>query len=334
MEEVKKRKSYQFINILKAVAIIMVIILHNHTPYTQNNIFFVFCIGMAVPIFMLITGFNYTNSALIRPFICVKDYIKTFVHRYVRLTLPFMVILLIEWFFNIRNIQHHHFTTAYINGGVGPGSYYYPVMLQIILIFPIIFYVLKKFGEKGLWSVFAFQLFIEYVQYFLNLNSFMYKQLCFRYLFFVALGSWLVLKKDKISTNKLLVSLMIGVSYLTIFVSSESPTAYLPFDKWSKTALLSAFYIFPIFAYIYYNYGDKRIDNRFTALLELIGRASWHIYLIQMLFFAAIRPIGHPLDKTIPLAICIPLSILICVTLGIIFYKSEKFILKVCKIKI
>ena len=55
-----QKQEFQFINILKAVAIIFVIITHNnYSTNAKDNIFFAYFISMAVPLFMLITGFNY-----------------------------------------------------------------------------------------------------------------------------------------------------------------------------------------------------------------------------------------------------------------------------------
>ncbi len=309
----------QFINILKAVAIIFVIITHNKFSLNfGENIFFMYFINMAVPIFMLISGFNYSLSFSRIKNNNILGNVMSILRKFIRITIPFLIIFLVEWFFNIKNIQVHHFTTALINGGVGPGSYYYPVMVQLIILFPLIYLVLKKYKEKGLALLFILQFLSDIVFYLSDINSNTYRILCFRYLFLVSLGCYLALRKEKINSNALLFIEIIGINFINILICSNSTYAYAPYNLWKETSLITSFYIFPIFAYIYYNYNINS-SNIFVKILSETGRASWHIFLIQMLYFIII-----PEELNIQLRIMLPLSLFVNIIIGWLFYKIEK----------
>ena len=322
-----QKQEFQFINILKAVAIIFVIITHNnYSTNAKDNIFFAYFISMAVPLFMLITGFNYSLSFSKIKDCIFKGYIKSILRKFIRLTIPFLIIFFIEWGFNIWNIRNNHFATVLINGGTGPGSYYYPVMVQMMLLFPFMYLLIRKYKEKGIIIIFIVQLLFELICYFTNINVEVYRILCFRYIFLVSLGCYLTLKVDKITPNTLLLMEIIGINFISILICGNSKQTYAPFTLWSRTSMLTAFYIFPIFAYIYYNY-NLNIPNRFLNIISEIGRASWHIFLIQMLYFCII-----PGSFKYPLKIMLPISLLVNTVLGWVFYKIEKQIQSKIKI--
>ena len=46
---------------------------------------------------------------------------------------------------------------ALLGGGYGPGSYYTIIMLQVVLIAPVVYFVVKKFDFFGvvLWFIFT-----------------------------------------------------------------------------------------------------------------------------------------------------------------------------------
>ncbi len=313
------KKELQFINILKAIAIIFVIITHNnYSANIKGNIFFSYFICMAVPLFMLISGFNYSLSFSNIKDCCLKNYLKSILRKFIRLTLPFLIIFFAECGFNVLNIRNLHFTTALINGGLGPGSYYYPVMVQIILLFPLIYIWIKKYQVKGIIIVFLAQFLFEIICYLTNIKAEVYRILCFRYIFLISLGCYLSVKNDKIKPNILILMEIVGISYINILICSNSAQIYAPFTHWASTSLLTAFYIFPIFAYTFYNH-NQDISNGFLKVISDIGRASWHIFLVQMIYFCII-----PYSFKYSLKIMLPISLLVNTILGWLFYKIEK----------
>ena len=96
--------------------------------------------------------------------------------------------------------------------------------------------------------------------------------------------------------------------------------------EWGTQNILSFFYptlmvilLFNLYSYV------PRIE--FRKILEMAGRASYHIFLVQMLYFGFVFSCLDTAVKTLPLHIAWPIVIVtslgINITLGIIFYWTE-----------
>ena len=329
MKNYKETNNYIFIDYLKGIAIIMVILTHVGfaSDIVKTNFLFPYFIYMAVPIFMLITGFNYANSYIKRN--CEEFNqmynLKLLITRFLRLTIPFIIILLLEYTCHFQSILRHSFIINFLRGGTGEGNYYFPVMLQLIFFFPILYYFFKRYGRKFLIFIFLISLLFEIICAITNLCNGIYRHISIRYFFFVSLGSWLKLT-PKISTGTLITSFAIGINAITLFMYNAEVVSY-PFNHWRQTNLIFAFYIFPIFAYIYYNFAYKEFNNIFGKILQLSGKASWHIFLIQMFVFGYLYD-KNIFDKYSSFSSSIIITF-ICLLAGILFYITEK---NACKI--
>lgn len=145
------------IDFIKGICILFVIITHySWSSFERQKYLFPFWIEMAVPLFMIISGFVYTESykkSNIKSFEEAYSFSNT-LHRVVRYTMPFAVIYFIEMmtlFFKTKtSVGIIRIICYFLRGGFGPGSYYYPVMIQFIFFFPIIFFIIKKYAYIGL----------------------------------------------------------------------------------------------------------------------------------------------------------------------------------------
>ena len=149
---------------LKAFAIIAVVITHcDFVGAQRSHVIFPYLIGMAVPVFMLITGFNYANSCVNKKIATLFEQynLKLILKRLLRIVIPFAIVFFLEYFL-ISGMKYQKLATVFINGGYGPGSYYFPVMLQVVLFLPLVYFVIKKFATKGLFFVF----FLEFLYFF------------------------------------------------------------------------------------------------------------------------------------------------------------------------
>ena len=90
---------------------------------------------------------------------------------------------------------------------------------------------------------------------------------------------------------------------------------------WAGTSVFSAMYIIPIFVLIY------RIGKGWKAgFLELLGKASFHIFLAQMLYYAMAKDYVYSVmfSHTNNPYIITLINIIICCLLGVCFYFVEK----------
>lgn len=148
-----------FIDILKGICILFVII--THFPWEADErlkLLFPFWIGMAVPVFMIISGYVNTLSFERNGIAKIGDAYQSsmVVSKVLRYTIPFAMVFLLEmlslyiegrWEVSAKSLL----VTAkwFLIGGKGPGSYYYPILIQLIFLLPIIYFIVRKFGFKG-----------------------------------------------------------------------------------------------------------------------------------------------------------------------------------------
>lgn len=152
-----------------------------------------------------------------------------------------------------------------------------------------------------------------------ELNSETYRLLIFRYVFLIAFGCFIFIYQGKIKPLYLFASFAIGISYLIIVCYTGYKTRIITY--WTSTSFLSAFYIIPIFYVLVDRFASKGFKT-----LEFIGKASYNIFLTQMVYYYEIAPLIY---KNIPSRkIQLLFNICFCLAVGILFYAAETKITK------
>ena len=299
------------IDAIKAVSIFFIIFTHYSFDIKQRALmFFPFWVDQAVPIFMIISGYLYASSFSKMEVLYTT---KNIVRNLVRFIFPFIFIYLIyvylfSWGWNG--------VILFFKGGVGPGSYYFPVMLQFVFIYPLIFWVVKKYSLWGVFFIlyfnFLFEIFCEY-SYF---PRSIFRLLVFRYIFVISLGAYMYLYGKNIKIKYLVVSLLLGLCYLYM-VNYTKITLNFINDGWKNTNYLSAFYIFPII-YVLLKVYPKNVKK---IWFNIIGKASYNIYLIQMLYYKIyVQHIYYVVENKY---YQILINLILCSVLGVLFYVVE-----------
>ena len=89
--------------------------------------------------------------------------------------------------------------------------------------------------------------------------------------------------------------------------------------------MMVIFYLFPIQYFIYNKLKDSIIPIKYLdQIFSLIGKASWHIFTVQMMYFMTVEK-DHLLHH-LPFILHMAFNIVFCVVIGILFYKAETFI--------
>ena len=140
-----KEERNHTIDVLKGVCIIFVIITHcNFSDSQRLWLLFPFWIDMAVPIFMFVSGYlwalSYKKHKLNDLKSCYNR--ELIIKKLFRFILPFLIAFFVEETLLIiynKSFGIKNFLLDFICGGVGPGSYYTPLMIQLILLFPLIY---------------------------------------------------------------------------------------------------------------------------------------------------------------------------------------------------
>lgn len=203
------------IDYLKAVAIVLVIITHSISQETRLKYYGPFWIDMAVPIFMIISGFTYSMSADRHQIKTLHQWFcwKAIAPKLQRIALPYFITIIIEttvfMIFSPKSIKY--LLIGYITGGWGPGSYYFPILIQLIVMFPLIFLVFKKIPVVAVVLSFVVHLSFDIVSNTLLADwpyiDWLYRLLIFRYNAFIVTGIALYCYREKIFEKKYLYKL-------------------------------------------------------------------------------------------------------------------------------
>lgn len=319
-----EKKRFLNIDFLKGICIIFVIITHyDWIRAERRGLLFPFSINMAVPIFMIISGYLFSKSF-------ENHKIDTFKRAYglnhiltkiIRFTVPFAIIYIIEEIvltvITPSRMSLFRFADDFVKGGIGKGSYYYPFMIQFIFVFPLIYFTVKKFQKKGFLFCIIANLAYEIIQRLCLMPEKLYEYLIFRYIVAIAFGCLLSSKKAKLSKIEYLLFFVGGVSYIVTF-------NYLGFTPiitryWTRTSFIACFYIMPIAAYLI-------TKSKFHfAPIDLFGKASFNIFLVQMFYFVFADKIYGYVGNVF---LRVLINLIICLTLGVLFYYIENPISK------
>ena len=286
------------IDLLKGVAIISVIIQHSVTKNQLSQTLSQFHIWQAIPIFFIVMGFTsmiyFSQKKInIRSF----DWSNYLAGRYTRILIPYLIIFFISLLYGIYH-NKYYFGLGYFIGLLpvsGPGAYFNSILFQYIFISPFIYFFYQKSPKYMLIALFSmdilFELIAPHISIFVNDSRF-YSASIFRYFSAIALGyyisdEYIKHKSIKIMGNKnkfILIGFLISVIYLFLAIFSKQPFP-LFFEQWRTQNPLGFFYPLLIIIIIL-NSNFQTYENKivYNFILE-IGKASYHIFLVQILFF-------------------------------------------------
>lgn len=326
-------KRNEKIDVLKGICILFVVITHfEWSGESRLHFLFPFWIDQAVPIFMIISGYLLAKTFEYRKISCLSEAYnrKYIVEKMVRFLLPFAIIFSIEIVIELKRKMLYRLCdgriingilSLFIVGGVGPGAYYVPVMIQLVLAYPFVYFLVKKFDYLAVIRIFILSLIWEYLKVAYGMSDYEYRLLIVRYLFAVSVGCYFAIGKTILTKAAAATVFGAGLVWLII----DQYYHHMPFflnKNWSGTSCLDVMYIAPvIFCYL----GNK-VNFAKLPVLQKMGKASYHIFLFQKLFYSFLYSyVGRFLDNKFEKLI---IFIIICVSGGVIFYRIESKISK------
>lgn len=319
------------IDLLKGFAIISVILLHTWPKQILLITGAPFHIWQAVPIFILVAGYvsslSYLRHGTLR--LCQAYNISLLVRRFKRILIPFVIVFFVEivlmYFLSNNGITTKDIISSFITGGYGPGSYFIPIIIQHILVLPVLYILAKRNPKYFLVITFLLSLIFEYLMVVSFVPEWMYRLLYVRYLFAAALGVWLAISSER-PTKWLLIGALISFIYIFAVNYLDFQALFL-YPAWGSQHAPSYFWtlIIVIAGLLYL---PEKSTNIIHSVIEKLGQASWHIFLVQMVFFfaagGAIRSlffIDFALSNILDISTLIQMStscfIVTCVNLGI-----------------
>ena len=316
-----REDKYDFV---KGIAITFVILLHTIDKGTLLSIYHIYHIGQAVPLFILVTFVLSFTSLSKRSGSEVQYWYssqrwKTMIRK---IWLPYVILqaLFVVMLFVINEPQR--LFSMFTSGGMGPGSYYPWVYLQFWLIMPFLYHIMKYKNVVYLGG--AILLIInEILQLgctYLEVSHNFYRLFAGRYLFLAFWGYYFM----KIRINKYAYVLFAAIGIL--YYLSLGKVNYVPwlYSSWMSQQLPAYFYTIVLMKLILELY-DKIRETKCAHLIVTLGKYSWHVFLLQMLFVVVtnVRMLSFIHSEEIKLILYVIIVFLLC-TLPVFVYDSYK----------
>ncbi|MDD1685173.1 MAG: acyltransferase family protein, partial [Methanoregula sp.] len=334
------------IDILKGLAIISVVLIHTYNNTLLLSIGAPFTIWQAVPVFLLLAAFNnaYALSSAHKVTLLQSFDLTIIYRRLKRLAGPYLIVWIfqllvvllflafqmpfsfqdpnyffyngINWFFNL------------LSGASGPGHYFVPVIFQLILFVPLLYYLARRSPNLMLVVAFVLDLALESVSVLSGMPTWLYGILFIRFIFICGLGVWLVFQ-ERVMTGWILFGGLLSVVYI-------AATSYLNFQIWIFSLDPSFFHAFSFFwplviVVLGFQYLPSDSRNPVVRILAELGKASWHIFLVQMTFFFLFSQMTRSIPMIVAIGPIIFLAVFFlvpCLSIGYGFYRIQEYLIK------
>ena len=297
-EDNKQRISFNiqghdpFIDFLKGLCILMVILTHCIPEKWNAYSLFVLWGRPAVPLFLLIQVFHTYKKGLnevsfspskiwnriFKPFAITEIIIITFQ----------IIIMIMKGNLNIiqilKDLVH--------NGGYGPGSYYPYIYIQMALLLPCFTNILKKWNiTKSIIFFIIFSQGYELACCLIGIPEWIYRLLVFRYIFIIPIGYILATKGLIINNTTITLSIISAVFLLFFRYSSIDLYPYFyQTISWKTCHWICYIFMCYLLLFLVQQGYKKAVRHHISlAFLTKLGQYSYEIFLFQMFYFAIIH---------------------------------------------
>jgi peptidoglycan/LPS O-acetylase OafA/YrhL len=295
----------------------------------------------AVPIFVILLGVNSGMSFIRRGYASLKasyskDYFK---RRLQRFYVPFLMILaislligLIETYISgINQIQLSIFALIGVVPIYAPGNYFILLVFQFVLVFPLFFYVYRRRPKLLLVACFVIGFLFQILFLFSQLiSSDVYVDSILRFLPGIALGLWICEDLDLASKRNrfILLGTLVAVFFFVLNALSVYGQAVQPLSQ-----LVGILYPFALFyptllVLAGIKYIPSEAASRVLSSVADCGKASYHIFLVQMLYFNLFTFFGilkllNPTSNILLDAVVVAGNVVCCVVVGFLFKRGN-----------
>lgn len=279
-----------FIDFLKTLAIIFIIIDNAaicwnnkcHLPPENVKLLYGECFwnGQGVPLFLFISGWLFVKWADRNKVTTLKGCytLKILLKKYIRYVIPIGLAFIAKiitlgcvdgWGMNVLNLYS------------GTGSYYISIVLQLVIICPLIYFLIKKLNIFGLIICFAISSLYDIICWLTHLPVLIYKQFIIRFIFIIAAGIYVCLN---IKNNKkyqwyfAIPSFSIGLTMLIMVYYFNLPMHVN--HTWFQDCTLANLYAIPIISLLVRTF--KMPNQKWWSY---IGSATFNIFLCQNILY-------------------------------------------------
>lgn len=271
-----------FIDYLKGVCILWVVMTHAINPVIHDYTLFCLWGDMAVPVFLLIQcvhvykrdetqkslNWNKIWLRIIRPFLILQ-------------LLIFMLGLTVQY---LRQKLLTDFVVDFLTqGGKGSGSYYVKMYLEFAILIPLLYPLFKKNSLVGGAFLILLSAISEIV--FSYWDCFiLWQWLCLRYLILIYLGFVIARNGIDMNLKTILLSLFSIVAILWFQYSDIKLSPFFYDNPWKRYHWPIYFYVAFMLLFMLHRL-HSFLPKKINSILAVMGKYSYEIFLLQMLVF-------------------------------------------------
>lgn len=278
------------LDILKGFAIISVVIMHTWFLPVLYLVGAPFYIGQAVPILILVAGYTSAWSFLrYGSRTAAECYAPPLVKRRLeRILVPFLGIWVVQVAAAVIILGASWTLPALIinlvTGGNGPGSYFIPVIVQHLFVVPILFLLALRNPRAMLAGAFFLDFILEFLMISAGMQPATTALIYARYLFAGALGVYLAVEGPM--KNRTTAALgIVGFVFIYIVAYTGISPALWPYSVTDAVCHAPAYFWTLVLVTLGLAMLPDTARSKGWQSLGEIGKASWHIFLVQMTFF-------------------------------------------------
>lgn len=318
----KNKRIFQF-DYLKAASILAVIITHITFSFdVSKTIIFPFFIDMAVPVFMIISG--YVNADSFDKKSIRECYSKSVMgKKIVSISVPYIIFYVLEIIGH--KIYDISFTPTellygFFTGGWGKGSYYVFLQFQLLLVFPLLLLFLQKTKWCGVGVLVLLQAFYQYAISIGKFENF-YRLCILRCMIFVLAGIMLYWYGERIKRYQSFLLAIIG--FLLVIWVTYDDRVHIIFPYRSNTSMPTV--VWAVFL-VYIAYEKlKRLPGVADKCIMKIGKSTLWILFVQILYYRFLHTFQESIENEFLRVI---VNCLICCGVGIVAKDIEELIKK------
>lgn len=295
MQKSRKLKRNYWLDILKIVACLLVVVNHSssilikYTNYTKISVYvysymFAIC-KIGVPLFIMCTGYLLLSK---------KNTYKQIIKRIIRIIIPLFAMSFLYYYINNGHLEFNviSFLKKFIGEPMDIYLWYLYMLIGLYLVIPFIQKMINKFEKKDYIIFIILFLLIPGIVKLLSVYLKISISEFFSIGTFPIIIGYLVagvyLTKIKLNKSYLIISIVSFVVFIVIFANSfyafyfnNYISPYMLDSVFYITVSVPSLSVFYIFRYLFEN---KKINLTSCKIIEEISLTTFGIYLIHQLF--------------------------------------------------
>ena len=167
-EEISEKRPYHFqLDVLKAVAILFVVMDHSLTWEIKGSMGSIFWERLSIPFFLIVMGFNMGLSFKHRGKESLRELytMEYFKRKIVRYVFPFLVLYMGSILLGLY-LGHLEWNEYILLGYLpfwGPGNWFIPLLFGSIVVFPLVYWAFNKQPALTLGLCFLSEILMQWI---------------------------------------------------------------------------------------------------------------------------------------------------------------------------